>query len=335
MRAEKYGFEFLTAEELARQEFPPLEYLVEGLLPLGGAAMLAAPPKRRKSFLVQDLVLSVATGRPFLGRKTRQGRTLYLALEDGLRRLQARQNAILGRETIASHDCMYAVAAPKLNAGLLDAIRTWKQQTDGVLVAIDVFQRIRPDGSKTNDYQLDYGAVAPLNDLANELGITILLIHHTRKMENADDIFSDISGSNGIYGALTTVWMMRGGDQADDVDAILFYQGKDIESDSLKMRFNRGTLRFDPVVDAKKAVLESGNALVRVAKRLVEENDGEWTGTATEFGNYAVTQPEFLGKQRVPSSYGRELSGEKFRHDLLAMGIDVVTHRRKYRLFWR
>ena len=334
MRADKYGFDFLTAEELAVKEFPPLEFLVDGLLPLGGCAMLAAPPKRRKSFLVQDLCLSVATGRPFIGRKTRQGCTLYLALEDGLRRLQTRQSAILGENT-ASHDCMYAVAAPKLGAGLSDAIRAWKSQTDGVLVAVDVFQRIRPEGSKTNDYQLDYGAVAPLNDLANELGITIMLIHHTRKMENPDDVFQDISGSNGIYGALTTVWMLRGGEQRDEVDATLFFQGKDVESDSMKLRFNRGTLRFEPVLDMQRVARESGNALVRVAKRLLEASGKEWCGTATDFGDFAKSQPEFRGKDRSASGFGRELNGEKFRRDALKEGFDVVTEKGCIRFLWR
>lgn len=334
MRAEKYGFDVITAEELVAKEFQPLEFLVDGLLPLGGCAMLAAPPKRRKSFLVQDLCLSIATGRPFIGRKTRQGRTLYLALEDGLRRLQTRQNAILGEST-ASHDCMYAVAAPKLDAGLSDAIRAWKSQTDGVLVAVDVFQRIRPEGTKTNDYQLDYGAVSPLNDLANELGITIMLVHHTRKMENPDDVFQDISGSNGIYGALTTVWMLRGGEQRDDVNATLFFQGKDIESDSVKLRFNRATLRFETALDVVAALRESGNALVRVAKRLLESSGKEWNGTATAFANYADTQPEFIGSGRVPSSYGREVNGDKFRHDALDVGFDVICYKGGFRFVWR
>ena len=59
-------------------------WLVEGLLPAGCCAILAAEPRIGKTWLAQDLVVSVASGTPFLGRKTQQRNVLYVPAEDAL-----------------------------------------------------------------------------------------------------------------------------------------------------------------------------------------------------------------------------------------------------------
>ena len=55
--------------------------LIEGLLREGHKMLLAAPSKAGKSFLLMELAVCIAEGRPWLGRKVRQGRVLYVNLE--------------------------------------------------------------------------------------------------------------------------------------------------------------------------------------------------------------------------------------------------------------
>jgi hypothetical protein len=58
-------------------------YLVKGILPRAGLAVVWGPPKCGKSFWTFDLVMHVATGRSYRGRRMQQGAVIYLALEGG------------------------------------------------------------------------------------------------------------------------------------------------------------------------------------------------------------------------------------------------------------
>ncbi len=60
---------------------PPPSWLVEDTLPDGGLSFLVGPPGVGKTFSAIDLALSVAYGRPFLGKEVRQGRVVYVAAE--------------------------------------------------------------------------------------------------------------------------------------------------------------------------------------------------------------------------------------------------------------
>jgi len=81
---------------LDRQEFPPLAYAVPGLVP-EGLVLMAGAPKIGKSWKVLAHALAVAAGGATLGTiKVGQARpVLYLALEDGDRRLQDRCRRLL------------------------------------------------------------------------------------------------------------------------------------------------------------------------------------------------------------------------------------------------
>src|SRR6266536_2517014 len=84
-----------TAKDLRREIFPPLKYLVPDLV-VEGLLLLAGKPKVGKSWWALDVALASARGGYCLGnRKCEQGAVLYLALEDGKRRLQRRIDKLL------------------------------------------------------------------------------------------------------------------------------------------------------------------------------------------------------------------------------------------------
>ena len=86
---------------LSTQDFPPLPYAVHGLIP-EGLTLEVGPPKAGKSWLTLDLLLAVASGGMALGsiKAGPPRRVLYLALEDGDRRMQDRCRALLGEPEI-------------------------------------------------------------------------------------------------------------------------------------------------------------------------------------------------------------------------------------------
>src|SRR2546421_3520366 len=77
-------------------------YLVQGLLPREGLAVLYGPPKCGKSFWVFDVAMHIALGWDYRGRRVEQGSVVYVACE-GDRGLGARKEAFL-QEKLADAD---------------------------------------------------------------------------------------------------------------------------------------------------------------------------------------------------------------------------------------
>ena len=304
------GFQLTNSAQLAQMDFPPLRFAVEGLLPLGGAAIIAAPPKSGKSFLCQDFAVSVALGRPVLNRNTMQGTVLYLTLEDGLRRVKERQARIYDGMPF-SENLHYADAAERINDGLQEQIRGWKAAfPDGLLVVVDIFQRVRPAKAGRQDlYELDYEAVASLNDLGRELEICILIVHHTRKMGDNDNVFQTISGTNGLFAAVTVAMILER--NAGDPAATLQTTGKDIDGEEIRLRFNPRNLRFD----REDFGFFSRDPVVLLVQREVERLGGAWEVFPTAMPEAARRYPDLkplhtLDEIRIGAQTKKEM--EKF-----------------------
>jgi hypothetical protein len=79
----------IPAPELQTTTFPPVSWIVEGLLP-EGITLFAGKPKLGKSWLALQIGYGIASGSEVLGRPAEQGSVLYAALEDNNRRLKHR-----------------------------------------------------------------------------------------------------------------------------------------------------------------------------------------------------------------------------------------------------
>ena len=72
----------VALEEITGDNLPPKRpELIPGVLRCGHVLMLSGGSKSGKSFLLMELVLAVAGGGAWLGRRCKQGRTLYVNLE--------------------------------------------------------------------------------------------------------------------------------------------------------------------------------------------------------------------------------------------------------------
>jgi RecA-family ATPase len=223
----------ITAAQLDDTDIPALSWTVPGLLP-EGFGILAAAPKIGKSWLVLSLGLSVASGISFLGVPVEQRPVLYLALEDGHRRLQDRQRRVL--------DGQPAPEALVLQADPLDAQELAKQfATDHAgrnpVVIIDTLARIRPPRKRGADiYREDYEFGSSLKTIA-DVGATVLGVHHTRKGES-EDFLELASGTNGLMGAADFVMVLTRG--RTDSNALLRITGRDVTEAGYNLLFDDG-----------------------------------------------------------------------------------------------
>ena len=220
-----------TAEQLRLMRFEPISCIVPEIVPADGVTLLCSRPKFGKSWLAYDLCIGSTMDRFVLGIiKPAQGDVLYLALEDSKRRLQSRMTKLLPTFSGKWPERLTITTEwQRLHEGGLDDIRGWYDSTKAkggkpLMVVIDVLAKVRkPTGNKPV-YEADYEALTGLHRRSHELGIAIVVIHHTRKMA-ADDLMETVSGSYGLTGAVDTVIVManKGG------SAVLDVRGRDVE----------------------------------------------------------------------------------------------------------
>jgi hypothetical protein len=212
--------------ELLTAELPPVREVVPGVLH-EGVTIFAGKPKIGKTWLAQGLGVSVATGGVALGSMpVERGDVLYLGLEDNWRRLQRRFGALCRGELPRGLDA--AIEWPRLDEGGDERIAEWcAVHPDARLVVVDTLKKVRPrTNGQRSVYDLDYEAVEPLIPIAANHNVSILVLHHTRKM-GADDPLDLISGSTGLSGGVDgTLVLKRDRGQAD---AYLFVDGRDVE----------------------------------------------------------------------------------------------------------
>ena len=267
----------MTMPELMETRFRVRPAVIDGLLP-AGTYLLAGAPKIGKSFLVLQMAYQVSMGEPFLGFPSRQGTVLYLALEDTCERLQKRLSQMTDSD---SPKLKLSVISETLEEDLTERLRLFLlHEADTVLIVIDTLQRIRGKTPDSGSYAADYDTLARLKEFSDTYGVTVLVVHHTRK-EGAEDVFNTISGTNGLMGAADGALILYK-DKRTASDAVLEAVGRDQQQLRLHISFDAAHLHWELVEAETEQFRQPPNPLLEFLSRLVNEEKPTWDGTATE-----------------------------------------------------
>lgn len=192
----------ITGDWLDAQTYPPVEFAIPGLIP-EGFGLLTGPPKAGKSWAVMGLGLAVASGGRALGHINidRPRPVLYLALEDGERRIQDRARKLLHGEPIPAGMHFVTDVPPLLVLEVLDA---WLDANteEAPLVILDTLGRVMPSARPgESPYERDYRIGTKLKRSTDaHPGSTLLVVHHVRKA-TGEDWMDSTSGTNGLNGS--------------------------------------------------------------------------------------------------------------------------------------
>lgn len=224
-----------NAEWLMDQRFKPLEYVVPGLIP-EGLTVLASSPKVGKSWLVLGVAVAAASGGFALGHlRVPQRPVLYLALEDGPRRLQRRLDSLGVRPPKSLH--MLTRCQPgQLLATLNEFIALYAEAAP--LVILDTLGKALPPplGNETT-YSRDYRVAGALKGVADQCpGSAVVVVHHTRKADSSD-FLDAVSGTQGISGAADTVAVLRR--ERESAEAVLHVTSRDAAEGSYGLTLDR------------------------------------------------------------------------------------------------
>lgn len=324
----------VTAAELDHMDIPPIEWIVENLLPIG-LSMIGAPSKYYKSYMALGLCVAICNGDKFLNFDTHKHACLYLDLESTKRRPKNRLDQILGAGS-EKPDNLYIITGTdeigRIGEGFEQQIEyQLSSHTDIKLIIVDVFQLIRmPAKRNQSGYDRDYEDFKVLKQIADRHNIGLMLVHHTRKMKDPNDVFNELSGSVGVMGALDCAWVITKSDRYSD-EGTLNITGRDMESQKLKIKFNKKTFRWEYIgteedVEAQRLQFEYDQSpIVETIKKLVKQGGGRWEGSASDLKSAS----KYLNCEIYEDVRKVGALINKFEALLYFDGIDYKTDRNK------
>lgn len=185
----------------------PVEWLIEGVIPVGSFTALYGPPGSFKSFIALDIAEAIATGRSWMGREvTKPGAVLYLAGE-GFGGIGARIKACkIYHETaegapiyIVRHQLNLRSSAEDFNA-LMQAVVQLAEQTgiEFSLAIVDTLARAFGGGNE-NDTADMMAFVVSMGRIQEFLSCALMVLHHSGK-----DVAKGMRGSSSLLGAVDT-----------------------------------------------------------------------------------------------------------------------------------
>lgn len=281
----------ISAFDLQRTEFEERYYAVQNMIP-EGETVIAAPPKTGKSWLMLDMCLKVAEGKPFLGFETNLSDTLYLALEDGDSFEQERLNIVTGNETAPKNFHFVFSNVMPMNEGFLLQLEELLKQFPKVrVVVIDTLQFVKyRQGKSESAYECDYRTGRDLKEFAEKFHLAIVVVTHTTKMIHAEDEMSNVSGTNGVTGAADSVIVLSK-EKRTDKDARIFITGRKVRQSMHNISFDDSHCIWEyvgvaEVTDSEQRESEQrellySNSMIRKAVVSLSQNITEpWQGRA-------------------------------------------------------
>jgi hypothetical protein len=152
-------------------------FIVDGVIPCSGLVAVWGPPKSGKSFWTFDLVLHIALGWKYRGRRVEQGPVVYLAFEGGAG-FHNRAEAFRRTNEIKGEVWFHLLAS---NAKLVRDHKALIESIDGqmdppTVVVLDTLNR-SIDGSESKD--ADMGAyLAAAEAIIEAFDCVVIIVHH-------------------------------------------------------------------------------------------------------------------------------------------------------------
>lgn len=278
---------YSSAKELLAADLPPVEYIVDVIISKG-LIILSAKSKMGKSWFALDLAIAVSSGADFLGFNTNQGEVLYIDLENTKALTQQRLMKLLNGMD-APDGLTIANDYSTMNDSFLEDITDYLENHKSTsLVIVDVFQKIKKSKSNNKaDYDDIYENFTPLKELTEKYNISLILVMHDRKMTDMTDPFANILGSTAIMGASDEVIVIHKKNRKDQ-DATLSITGRTVRECEYSIKFNKPICKWEMLGDAAEIQAKRereefyNNPLVKTIIKLVDTNNGEYSGTTTE-----------------------------------------------------
>ena len=242
LQFEQEKLESYTALELSNMEIEPVKWFIPEFLP-SGLTILAGPPKIGKSFFCWNMALAVAMGGVAFSKIIipEQHNVSYLSLEDPPALLKDRL-AMMSDEMPGNLHIVNDMQGKKLDAVGLKILDQHLDETASEMLVVDTWMHVSPDVDvKGTAYDIDYNALIPIQKFSQRRNIAVVLVTHTRKAVDVDNVFNQIQGSVGMQAACDTLMMLS----HDSGSKTLHLSGRRIESNQFAFTIDEGIWKLE------------------------------------------------------------------------------------------
>jgi len=202
--ASRHGVKLYTIDEIANR--PPPEFLVDGLFPLKGVAIVAGASGHMKSFAMITIGMSVASGTPLGGRNVKKGDVVYM-LNEGQNGFSYRVRACREFYDMGSvngfrvAECTPNLMDPKSLEPFVEAIQA--ADVSPRLIVIDTFSKATYGGEENSAKDMSM-AISNAYAIADNFDCLVVLVDHIGK-----DEARGMRGSSAKYANVDAVCMVK------------------------------------------------------------------------------------------------------------------------------
>jgi KaiC/GvpD/RAD55 family RecA-like ATPase len=159
----------------------PPDYLVDGFAERGSVILLTGDAGTAKSFIACDLCIAVVQARPWLGRKVKRGRALYVGAENSKRLTVRRLRALglRGSDTALRYVCRAPLVLSDLAHRSL--IREEVEAHEPDVLVLD--SALSLAGIDPNDNAAVAEFMAWVRQLAEDRDLVVIVLHHESKSQ--------------------------------------------------------------------------------------------------------------------------------------------------------
>lgn len=218
---------------------PRLRYLIEGMIPAGQVHLLGGPSGGGKTTLAFQMLKSMTTGEPFLGRQTRQVRVAYISGDRPAESVLETQD-----RCEVSFPIFSAVDENLVGEDLITKIFPRLSAVCGGrpdLIYIDGFTAFVPGGF-LNNYSIVAKWLAGLQRYCRKMGITIIGACHTTKTKEGEKFTNPrqrIAGSVAWAGFSETVLIIEPLDgEKDKAKRVVHILPRNHAEETMFLKFN-------------------------------------------------------------------------------------------------
>ena len=268
----------------------PVEWLIQGILPVKAFAALYGPPGSFKSFIALDMAEAIATGRPWMGHEIeKQGAVLYLCGEGfggmgaRIRACQLHHNTPKGAPIyVIRHQLNLRSSTEDFNA-LMVAIVTLVEKTghEFQLMVVDTLARAFGGGNE-NESDAMGAFIATTGKIQEFLKCALMVLHHSGK-----DLAKGLRGHSSLLGAVDTqLEILRFEEQQKGVISLTKQKdgadGVRIGFEMVDVQINESTLGFDAVTSL---TVQASDEAVNQASKRSQNNAGKGRNQSIEMSS--------------------------------------------------
>lgn len=184
-REQEMSRSVISFNELLKMEANDEPFLLYGLIVEGGVNALTSDSGKGKSLLMLKMIEAIVTGEKFLGEfETKKSKTLILDLEMSMNSIILRAKSVIGRE-IEGLDIYCCKSFNIFDENDFGWLKSYIKEHKYELVVLDTYSMGVPSKNENDNAEANK-ANAKFLELVNELKITILFLHHHRKLQKGE-----------------------------------------------------------------------------------------------------------------------------------------------------